>query len=119
MEKPATPVLITRPTLAASSSGPDAARLVIGIDRQIDRVAQQGQMLQHIVAGDRIVRTADRPRKAGAAGGEGHQSQMLQETGTADIPRIGKHETAFLMERAEGSAFFGNVAGHGEPRFLF
>src|SRR5262245_46561521 len=76
-------------------------------------------MLENIVAGDCIVRTTGRPGKASAAGGERHESQMLQETGTADIPRIGEHETAFLMECSEGGAFFGNIAGHGGPRFLF
>ena len=56
--------------------GRDLLRLVreaafeVGIDGQIDRRAQRGEMIADIVERDVIVGLADRPGKAGAGGGE-------------------------------------------------
>ena len=51
------------------------AALEIGIDGQIDRGAQRGEMLADLVERDAIVGLSDRPGKAGAGGGQRLEAQ--------------------------------------------
>ena len=46
------------------------AALEIGIDGQIDRAAQRGEMRQHVLEGNAIVGLSDGPRKACARGSD-------------------------------------------------
>jgi hypothetical protein len=69
-------------------------------------------MLEHVIAGHRIIGAAHGPGKTGAARGERGEAHMLQQAGAADIPWIGEHETALLVQSAERGAFVGDRAGH-------
>ena len=59
-------------------------------------------MAQHIVKRDLAVLEPKRPRHARAGRGQGREPQLLQPPDAADVPGIGQHEAALLMQRAEG-----------------
>jgi len=54
------------------------AAFEIGVDRQIDRRAQRGEMRADIVDGDPIVGLSNRPCKARTGGRKRLEPQMLQ-----------------------------------------
>ena len=91
------------------------AALEIGVDGQIDRAAQHGEMLQHLLERDAVVGLSDRPRKTGAGRGDRLEAEMLQRPGTADIPRVRQHEAAGLVHLAEDSALV--RCGHRHDSF--
>ena len=65
IERPATPVLTARATLTPTLSGSmRKAALEIGIDGQIDRRADRGEMIADVVDGDAVVGLADASRQS-------------------------------------------------------
>jgi hypothetical protein len=53
-------------------------------------------MRHHLIAADRVVRLPARERVSGAGGRQCLESEQLEQSGRADIPRIGNDERARL-----------------------
>ena len=70
-------------------------------------------MREHHVAGDVAVRIADRMSVSGAGRGQRLESEALQVTGTADIPRVWDDKAAALVKLAECTAFIGGAHESG------
>ena len=108
----------------ARDIGADLLRLVreaaleIGVDGQIDRGADRGEMIADLIERDAIVSLADRPGKTRAGRGERLEAEMLQRLGAADVERIGQHETSGSMHLVERRALIGCRDRHGLSRFI-
>ena len=89
------------------------AALEIGVDGQIDRRAQRGEMIADLIDGDAVVGLADGPGKAGAGGGQRLEAEMLQRPGAADIEGIGQDEAAGLVHLRECGALVRGRDRHG------
>ena len=99
------PVLTARATLTATFSGLcGETTLEIGVDGQIDRVAQRGQMIADIVDRDAVIGLADRPRITGAGRGDRLEAEVRQRPRAADVPRVRQHEASRLVQLAERRA---------------
>ena len=59
------------------------------------------------------VSAAHRPGHAGAGGGERLEAKMLQDLRRADVPGIGQHEAAALVQLAERRALVADGQAHG------
>src|SRR5882757_7323433 len=88
------------------------AALEVGINGQIDGLAQRGEMLADIVERNAIVGLSDRPRKARAGGGNCLEAHVLQRPRAADIPGVGQHEAASLVHLAECCSLVFSCCGH-------
>ena len=94
------------------------AVLEIGIDGNVDRRADRGEMIADVVDGDAVVGLADGPGKARAGGGQRLEAEMLQRLGAADIERIGDDEAAALVQLLERGALVSSCQ-HGLSPKLF
>jgi len=94
------------------------AAFEIGVDRQIDRRAQRGEMRADIVDGDPIVGLSNRPCKARTGGRKRLESQMLQRQRAADVPWVGNREATGLMHLPECCAFVLSCDRHDRSLFF-
>ena len=102
IDSPATPVFTPRATLTPTFSGSiGKAAFEIGIDGQIDRRAQRGEMIADLIDGDAVVGPGDGPGKTRAGGRQRLEAEMLQRAGAAGIERIGDDEAAALVHLLE------------------
>jgi hypothetical protein len=89
----------------------DLVRLVrkavfeVGINRDIDRRADRGEMIADVIDGDAVVGLADGPGKPGAGRGQRLEAEMLQGLRAADIKGIGDDEASALVQFPERGAF--------------
>ena len=81
------------------------AVLEVGIDGDIDRRADRGEMVADVVDGDAVVGLGDGPGKACAGGRQRLEAEMLQGFRAADIERIGDDEASALVQFPERGAF--------------
>jgi hypothetical protein len=88
------------------------AALEIGIDGNIDRGADGGEMGQHILQRNAVVGPAERPGEARAGRGNRLEAEMRERFRRADIDGIGDHETAALVQLAEMDAFVSSCQRH-------
>ncbi len=65
-------------------------------------------MLQNLLASDRVIEFAERESVASAGRRKGLKTELLEQSGRPDIPRIRDDESALaLMERGKNISFFG------------
>jgi len=89
--------------------------LEIGVDWQIDGGDDGGDVGEHRGASDGGLGIGQtlREGEAGAGGGEGGKAEATEVVRGADVPGIGNHETAALMQLAERLAAGGEIGnGH-------
>ena len=80
------------------------AVLEVGVDGDIDRGGDRGEMIADVIDGDAVVRLAHGPGETGAGGSQRLEAEMLQRFGAADVEGIGDDEAAGLVELPEGGA---------------
>src|SRR4029077_15209712 len=93
--------------------------LEIGIDGNVHRRADRGQMVADVVDGDTVVGLADGPGKAGAGGSERLEAEMLQRLRRADINGVGYDEAAAFVQLSECGALVSSCQHGHSPNCLF
>ncbi len=109
----------------ARDIGADLVRFVrkavfeVGINRDIDRRADRGQMGADVVDGDAVVGLGDGPGEACARGSQRLEAEMLQGFRAADIERIGDDEASALVQFPERGALVSSCQHGHSPSCLF
>ena len=102
IEIPATPVPIARATFVATRPGstakPPSKSALTGTSTASTIAAKCASASS---SGHRVVRPADAPGEPRAGGGEGLEAHLAEHPGAADVPRIGNHEAARLVQGSE------------------
>jgi hypothetical protein len=80
--------------------------LEIGADRQVGGADDLARVLHRLLPRDRAVRPPAREGETGARRRQRRETEMGEQTGRPDIPRVGNDEGAGLVQGAEGSGLF-------------
>jgi len=77
------------------------AALEVAVHRNLDPAGDGLEVGQRVVEGHAVVGDPVRPGEAGARRGQGGKAEPGEQPGAAEVPRIGEHEAAGLVESAE------------------
>ena len=82
------------------------AALEVGVDRHSHAAGDRAQVRQRLLQRHAVVRPAQRPGEAGAGGRQRREAQLREQAGAAEVPRVGDHEAAGLVQLAEALPSF-------------
>ena len=98
------------------------AALEVGVHRHVDRCGDASDVGQRLVQRDLVVAPAQRPGEPRAGGGERGEAEPGEDARAAEVPGIGDHEAAGLVQVAEAVDSIGdfghrcNMVSHREGR---